>query len=90
MPLWQRRCLANSGSAEAPAASIVSRAVARVCCAARFDDAALGKSFDLASKPGGEGTPTLHAASVFEALAGKTCDYATVLDDPPSIPALRG
>ena len=70
--------------------SVARADVARVCCAALFDDAALGKSFDLASKPVGEGTPTLHAASVFEALAGKTCDYATVLDDPPSIPALRG
>lgn len=68
--------------------SVARADVARVCCAALFDDAALGKSFDLASKPVGEGTPTLHAASVFEALAGKTCDYATVLDDPPSIPAL--
>ena len=46
-----------------------------------------------------ESTAMLHAAAlghipameaVFEALAGKTCDYGTVLDDPPSIPALRG
>jgi len=56
-----------------------------VCCAALADDRALNTSFDLASKPVGDGTPTLHARDVFDALDGRSCDYAVVLPDPPSI-----
>lgn len=57
--------------------------VARVCKAALNTDGNI--SFDLASKPKGDGTPTADASVVFEALSGKTCDYSTVLPDPPSI-----
>jgi len=59
--------------------------VARVCCAALFDSAALKISFDLASKPEGEGEITVDAATVFKTLGDKTCDYSVVAPDPPSI-----
>jgi len=59
--------------------------VARVCCAALFDPAALNKSFDLASKPEGEGEVSTDAAVVFETLGDRTCDYSVVVPDPPSI-----
>ena len=65
--------------------SVARADVARVCCAALVDPGAARKSFDLASKPVGEGTPTLHARSVFETLGARSCDYSTVLPDPPSI-----
>tara|TARA_B100000767_G_scaffold228664_1_gene219055 strand:+ start:158 stop:319 length:162 start_codon:yes stop_codon:yes gene_type:complete len=43
-------------------------------------------SFDLASRPEGEGEPTAAAASLFGVLGGRSCDYqGTVLPDPPSI-----
>ena len=43
-------------------------------------------SFDLASRPEGEGEPTAEAASLFSVLGGRSCDYhGTVLPDPPSI-----
>ena len=43
-------------------------------------------SFDLASRPEGEGQPTTTAASLFGVLGGRSCDYqGTVLPDPPSI-----
>lgn len=59
--------------------------VARVCAAALVNDAALNVSFDLASKPAGEGEVTVHAADVFARLEGRTCDYSNVIPDPPSI-----
>ena len=43
-------------------------------------------SFDLASRPEGEGEPTAAAASLFGVLGGRSCDYqGKVLPDPPSI-----
>ena len=62
--------------------------MARVCCAALFDPAALNKSFDLASKPEGEGEVSVDAAVVFKNLGGRSCSYSMVTDsapDPPSI-----
>jgi len=59
--------------------------VARVCCAALSAPEAANVSLDLSSRPEGEGEPTASAASVFAALGGKSCDYATMLPDPPSI-----
>lgn len=59
--------------------------VARVCCAALKNSAASNLSFDLASKPEGEGEPTSDASAVFGALQDKSCDYTTVLPDPPSL-----
>mmetsp|Transcript_19139 Transcript_19139/g.47844 ORF Transcript_19139/g.47844 Transcript_19139/m.47844 type:complete len:303 (-) Transcript_19139:292-1200(-) len=59
--------------------------VARVCRAALLEPSARNVSFDLASKPVGEGEATKQASSVFRQLAGRSCDYSTVLPDPPSI-----
>jgi len=59
--------------------------VARVCCAALREPAARNKSFDLASNAKGEGEPTVEAGTVFEQLGERSCDYSTVLPDPPSI-----
>ena len=59
--------------------------VARVCCAALTSKAAENKSFDLASKPEGEGTPTADAEAVFAALGGRNAKYDGDGDDPPSI-----
>lgn len=53
--------------------------VARVCCAALSSPAARNKSFDLASKPPGEGEATAEASAVFELLGSRSCDYSTVL-----------
>ena len=59
--------------------------VARVCCAALTEPAAANLSLDLASRPEGEGAVTDSPGSLFASLGGKSCDYSTVLDDPPSI-----
>ncbi|EOD34154.1 hypothetical protein EMIHUDRAFT_429362 [Emiliania huxleyi CCMP1516] len=59
--------------------------VARVCCAALTEPAAADLSLDLASRPEGEGAVTDSPGSLFASLGGKSCDYSTVLDDPPSI-----
>lgn len=59
--------------------------VARVCASALVVPEARDKSFDLASKPVGEGEVTKHAKSVFDQLANRTCDYSNVLPDTPSI-----
>ena len=59
--------------------------VARVCCAALREPTARNKSFDLASNAPGEGEPTVQAGSLFEQLGKRSCDYSTVLPDPPSI-----
>jgi len=60
--------------------------VARVCCAALFDTAAANKSFDLASKPVGEGavTPNGSNMALFVSLMGRSCDYTVIVPDPPS------
>ena len=60
--------------------------VARVCVAALLEPAASENlSFDLASKPVGEGTVTEDAADVFASLAGRSCSYAGAPIVPPSI-----
>ena len=59
--------------------------VARVCCAALTEPAAADLSLDLASRPEGEGAVTDSPGSLFASLGGKSCDYSTVLEDPPSI-----
>lgn len=63
--------------------------VARVCCAALESAAAEMRSFDVSSKPVGEGAATTNAAEVFAKLGGRVYDYGTVLPDPPAIPSLR-
>ena len=63
--------------------------VARVACEALRNAQASKISFDLASKPVGEGTPTLDASTVFGALNGRTCNYDDTPIEPPSLPSLR-
>lgn len=71
------------------AARQVSRAdVARVACAAvAHRDKARNKSFDLASRPVGEGTPTAEPHRLFDVLGARSCEYADQ-PDPPSLPSL--
>mmetsp|Transcript_88815 Transcript_88815/g.177610 ORF Transcript_88815/g.177610 Transcript_88815/m.177610 type:complete len:316 (+) Transcript_88815:127-1074(+) len=70
--------------------------VARMCCAAVADPEAAGLakcvSFDLTSKPEGEGNPTLGLTGIRAALAalkGASCNYNEVLSDPRSISKSR-
>jgi hypothetical protein len=71
----------------------VSRAdVARLCCAVVADPKAAAlakrKSFDVTSKPEGEGKPTdgLHGIrAALAGLKGASCSYKGVHVDPPSI-----
>ncbi len=65
--------------------SVARADVARVCCAALVEPAAANKSFDLASREVGVGTPTRDARSVFATLGARTCDYGQDEPDPPSI-----
>jgi len=69
--------------------SIPRADVARVCCAALFDERAKNKSFDIATKPIGEGKPTVHAKDVFGILVlqhpEQSADYSIELPEPPSI-----
>lgn len=57
--------------------------VARVLCASVSDQRASNRSFDIASKP--DGQPTADVAVLFDQLQGRTCDYSTVIPDPPSV-----
>lgn len=63
--------------------------VARVACAAVARGLGKKKSFDLVSRPVGEGKVTKHAVDVFTALGSKTCKYEDPAPvDPPSLPGL--
>jgi len=62
--------------------------VARVACAAVADrTTSAGLSFDLASKPVGEGEATADAKRCFGLLKGRSCKYEDTAD-PPSLPEL--
>ena len=69
--------------------SIPRSDVARVCCAALFDDRAKNKSFDIASKPPDDDDAKITEdipKDLFTQLADKDTDYTTkVIPDPPSI-----
>ena len=62
--------------------------VARVACAALTNPAASNLSFDLASKPVGQGKPTADLASLFK--DGKSCAYSEPPIEPPPLPKLAG
>ena len=63
--------------------------VARVACAAMSAPKASKLSFDLASKPIGEGTPTDLTPDFFAMLGGKSCGYTDEPIEPPSLPSLQ-
>mmetsp|Transcript_6153 Transcript_6153/g.18593 ORF Transcript_6153/g.18593 Transcript_6153/m.18593 type:complete len:309 (-) Transcript_6153:170-1096(-) len=86
-PGWQRELVVGVDDEllSLQSRSIPRADVARVCRAALASHSAANLSFDIATKPKDEGTPTIRAADVFATLDGKSCDYSTVLDDPPSV-----
>lgn len=64
--------------------------VARVACEALINPAASNLSFDLASKPLGEGKPTVNVTPLFgpDGINGRSCAYSEPPIEPPSLPSL--
>ena len=56
--------------------SVPREDVANVMIAALENDSYRGRSFDLVSKPAGEGVATTDYAKLLETLEGKNCDYS--------------